>query len=128
MAIVKMKKLRVMAMADRREALLRALLRLGCVEDSEPDGLLEDPAWSALLQRGFSRLADTKTEINGVNIALEAIQALRWIERRTVHSSAIPSRKRSSSAPGRQSGPKQSAGKSANSCRPLPVSRVRRTV
>ena len=31
MAIVKMKKLRVMAMADRREALLRALLRLGCV-------------------------------------------------------------------------------------------------
>ena len=74
MAIVKMKKLRVMAMADRREALLRALLRLGCVEISEPDGLLEDPAWSALLQRGFSRLADTKTEINGVNIALEAIR------------------------------------------------------
>ena len=29
MAIVKMKKLRVMAMGDRREALLRALLRLG---------------------------------------------------------------------------------------------------
>ena len=74
MAIVKMKKLRVMAMADRREALLRALLRLGCVEISEPDGLLEDPAWSALLQRGSSRLADTKNEINGVNTALEAIR------------------------------------------------------
>ncbi|CDC71239.1 MULTISPECIES: V-type ATP synthase subunit I [environmental samples] len=74
MAIVKMKKLRVMAMADRREALLRALLRLGCVEISEPDGLLEDPAWSALLQRGSSRLADTKSEINDVNTALDAIR------------------------------------------------------
>ena len=43
MAIVKMKKLRVMAMADSRDALLRELLRLGCVEISEPAGRLSDP-------------------------------------------------------------------------------------
>ena len=56
MAIVKMKKLRVMAMADSREALLTGLLRLGCVEISEPDGKLADPAWAALLRREESRL------------------------------------------------------------------------
>ena len=51
MAIVKMKKLRVMAMADSRDQLLRELLRLGCVEISEPAGHLADPAWAALLRR-----------------------------------------------------------------------------
>lgn len=43
MAIVKMKKLRVIAMADRRDELLKGLLHLGCVEISEPDGKLADP-------------------------------------------------------------------------------------
>ena len=37
MAIVKMKKLRVMTMASQRDELLRGLLHLGCVEISEPD-------------------------------------------------------------------------------------------
>ena len=44
MAIVEMKKLRVMAMASQRDELLRGLLHLGCVEISEPDGKLADPA------------------------------------------------------------------------------------
>lgn len=85
MAIVKMKKLRVMAMADRREALLRALLRLGCVEISEPDGLLEDPAWvrtaaARLLPSGGHQNRDQRREhCSGGH------PALRWIERRTVH-------------------------------------------
>ena len=48
MAIVKMKKLRVMTMASQRDELLRGLLHLGCVEISEPDGKLADPAWAAL--------------------------------------------------------------------------------
>ena len=39
-----MKKLRVIAMADHREELLKGLLKLGCVEISEPDGKLADPA------------------------------------------------------------------------------------
>ena len=69
-----MKKLRVMAMAGQRETLLRELLHIGCVEVSEPDGKLADPAWSALLERGTSRLAETKTEISDVNTALAAIK------------------------------------------------------
>lgn len=74
MAIVKMEKLRVMAMADHREALLSGLLHLGCVEISEPDGRLADPAWSALLQRGNSQLVSAKSEIADVNAALAAIK------------------------------------------------------
>lgn len=74
MAIVKMKKLRVVAMAGERDELLRALLRLGCVEISEPDGLLNDPAWSALLRRGASPLMDAKGAIADVTTALNAIR------------------------------------------------------
>ena len=72
MAIVKMKRLRVMAMAHRREELLDSLLWLGCVEISEPD--LTDPAWSELLRRGTSALAETRTEIADVRTALQALK------------------------------------------------------
>ncbi|MBR1689507.1 MAG: V-type ATP synthase subunit I [Oscillibacter sp.] len=74
MAIVKMKKLRVMAMATQREELLRGLLHLGCVEISEPDDKLSDPQWAALLRRGTSDLTKTKSEITDVNTALDAIK------------------------------------------------------
>ena len=74
MAIVKMKKLRVMAMADSRDRLLRALLRLGCVEIREPDSRLADPAWAELLRRETSRLAETKNDLASVNAALEALR------------------------------------------------------
>ena len=42
MAIVKMKKLRLMAVRSEKEDLLLELERLGCVEFSEPDRELED--------------------------------------------------------------------------------------
>ena len=74
MAIVKMKKLRVMAMADSRDALLRELLRLGCVEISEPAGKLSDPAWAALLRRDASRLAETRNEQGEAAAALAALK------------------------------------------------------
>lgn len=74
MAIVKMKKLRVMAMAAQRDALLRELLRLGCVEISEPAGKLSDPAWAALLRRDASQLAQTKNEQGEAGAALAALK------------------------------------------------------
>ena len=75
MAIVKMKKLRVMAMADQRDTLLRELLHLGCVEISEPGSRLSDPAWAELLQReSTGQLASTKNEITDVDAALAAIK------------------------------------------------------
>ena len=69
-----MKKLRVMAMADSRDALLRELLRLGCVEISEPTGKLSDPAWAALLRRDASTLAQTKNEQGEAAAALDALK------------------------------------------------------
>ncbi len=69
-----MKKLRVMAMADSRDALLRELLRLGCVEISEPAGKLSDPAWAALLRRDASTLAETKNEQGEAAAALDALK------------------------------------------------------
>ena len=72
MAIVRMKRLRVMALAHRREELLGGLLHLGCVEISEPD--LSDPGWSALLRRETSALTETRTEIADGKAALEALK------------------------------------------------------
>ena len=50
MAIVKMKKLRLMAVRSVRDELLRELLRLGCVEVSEPSEL-QTEEFSSLLRR-----------------------------------------------------------------------------
>jgi Archaeal/vacuolar-type H+-ATPase subunit I len=74
MAIVKMKKLRVMAMASDRDGLLDQLLRLGCVEISEPDAKLADPRWAALMSRGTSSMAVTKSEVVDVETALAALE------------------------------------------------------
>ena len=69
-----MKKLRVVAMAGGREALLQELLQLGCVEISEPDAVLADPKWAAMLQRGDSRLVTRRNELADVNSALDAVK------------------------------------------------------
>lgn len=94
MAIVKMKKLRVVAMAQEREALLEELLHLGCVEISEPTALPDDPAACLLpqggseeisgpnnvmddpnlLRREDSRLMETRGAIADANTALAAIR------------------------------------------------------
>ncbi|MBR3640798.1 MAG: V-type ATP synthase subunit I, partial [Oscillibacter sp.] len=67
-------KLHVIAMADRREELLKGLLHLGCVQISEPDGTLEDPEWARLFRRDSSALSERKTEIVDVNTALDAVK------------------------------------------------------
>lgn len=74
MAIVKMRKLRVVAIAQEREALLKELLHLGCLEISEPNVLLDDPEWSSLLRREDSRLMETRGAIADANTALVAIR------------------------------------------------------
>ena len=63
-----------MAMAAQRDALLRELLRLGCVEISEPAGRLSDPAWAALLRRDNSTLAQTRNEQGEAAAALDALK------------------------------------------------------
>ena len=72
MAIVKMKRLRVIAMAACREELLGQLQRLGCVEIREPESAGAD--WSGLLERERSRLAETRAALADVNAALSAVK------------------------------------------------------
>ena len=74
MAIVKMKKLRVMAMAGCREELLNGLQQMGCVEVSEPEQKLNDPEWAALVQRDTSTLIEVRNQITDVMTALGAIK------------------------------------------------------
>ena len=74
MAIVKMKRLRVIALAAQRDALLQRLLHAGCVEVTEPQAELSDPEWMALLKRDTSDLSEVKVRQNAVNGALEALQ------------------------------------------------------
>lgn len=74
MAIVKMKRLRVIALAAQRDELLQRLLHAGCVEVTEPQAELSDPEWTALLKRDTSALSDVKARQNAVNSALEALQ------------------------------------------------------
>ena len=69
-----MKKLHVIAMADRREELLKGLLHLGCVEISEPGEVIADPQWASLFQRSGSSLAERKGQLTDVNTALDAIK------------------------------------------------------
>ena len=73
MAIVKMKKLRVVALSSQREQLLRQLLRLGCVEVSQPEEILSDPQWAALLHREDSDLPAMRTRLAEVQTALDAL-------------------------------------------------------
>ncbi|MEQ2441978.1 V-type ATP synthase subunit I [Pseudoflavonifractor sp. CLA-AP-H29] len=90
MAIVKMKRLRVIALASQRDELLQRLLHAGCVEVTEPQAELSDPEWMALLKRDTSALSDVKARQNAVNGALEALQKYApekkglFIHRRTI--------------------------------------------
>ena len=77
MAIVKMKRLRVIAMASCREELLRQLQRLGCVEIREPESAGAD--WSGLLERERSRLAETRAALADVNAALSAVKKYAYV-------------------------------------------------
>ena len=61
MAIEKMKKLQVIATASQREALMRALLLLGCVELKEQETLLDDPRTACLVSRACGDVTAART-------------------------------------------------------------------
>lgn len=74
MAIVKMKRLRLLALASDREDLLQRLLNAGCVEVTEPEAELNDPAWAELVKREHAALSRVKGEASAVQNALEALK------------------------------------------------------
>lgn len=74
MAIVKMKRLRLIAMRQDREELLKKLQRMGCVEISEPSADLSDPEFSMLVQPDFQELSAAKERYT---VSLQALEILK---------------------------------------------------
>ena len=74
MAIVKMKRLRMVGMAGDREELLRKLQHMGCVEVIQPETDQEDPVWSALTRPDTGGLAAAHEEKAQAERALEVLK------------------------------------------------------
>lgn len=72
MAIVKMKRLRVITLAEQRDELLSRLLHVGCVEVTEPEAVT-DPEWTALLKRDTGAQGAVKAQVNAVTSAMSAL-------------------------------------------------------
>ena len=73
MAIVHMKKLRLMVVRGQKDALLRDLMLLGCVQVSEPDALLADAEAAAVLRQESGNVTETRGELTRLNAALKLL-------------------------------------------------------
>ena len=74
MAIVKMKRLRMVAMARDREELLRRLQHMGCVEIVQPEIDPDDPLLTSLTRPETAGLAAANEEKTGAERALEVLK------------------------------------------------------
>ena len=74
MAITKMKRVRLIALAEDRDALLSSLLHVGCVELREPTEYLADEAYASLLHRETSALADARADLTELQHAIEVLR------------------------------------------------------
>lgn len=70
MAILKMKKLRLMAVRSRKDELLRELIRHGCVEFSELEDQVQNSDMEAILSRESSDAAALKSQLTSLNHAI----------------------------------------------------------
>lgn len=70
MAILKMKKLRLMAVRSKKDELLRELIRHGCVEFSELEGEIQGSQLENLLSRESSDTATLKSQYTSLNHAI----------------------------------------------------------
>ena len=74
MAIVKMKRLRLLALRPEREKLLHALQSLGCVEIREPAIDLSDPQWEGLAKPESAGLEQAREQSLLLNNALDVLR------------------------------------------------------
>ena len=73
MAIVKMKRLRLMLVRSQKEELLRELARLGCVQVTELGDALEEQESQGLVHRESSELTRLKTQQAALERAVELL-------------------------------------------------------
>ena len=74
MSIVKMKRIRLIALAEDRDALLSSLLHVGCVEISEPEELPQGEDGSPLLRRDVAGVAQARAQLTALQHALEVLR------------------------------------------------------
>ena len=74
MAIVKMKRIRLIGLERERKDMLRLLQHLGCVELTETEGRLSAPEWAAVLHRDSTAAGELKTRLSRTNGALAALK------------------------------------------------------
>ncbi len=72
MAIVKMKRLRLIALENDRTALLRRLQKLGCLHLSEPPS--DESAWEGLLHRETDQSAEKQAQLRLLQNALDVLK------------------------------------------------------
>ena len=70
MAIVKMKRFRLLAIRSEGDKLLRELQKLGCVEISDQSDRLADPELAALVGREEADTASRRTDLNRLQLGL----------------------------------------------------------
>ena len=81
MAIVKMKRFSLAALRSDREALLRQLMRMGCVELDEAADKLKQDEWAEKTRREESRLFALRSRIAEVKAAIDALTKVDHIKR-----------------------------------------------
>ena len=74
MSIVKMNRLRLIGMAADREDILKALIRLGCVELTEPSSLLADEELAELVERDSAELTELRSAERQIKSALDILE------------------------------------------------------
>lgn len=75
MAILKMKKLRLMAVRSRKEALLKELIRFGCVEFSELEGEFDGSELEGSVKRESADIASLKSQHSTLNHAISLLDS-----------------------------------------------------
>lgn len=88
MAIVKMKRLRAIALAPKRDELLLELQRLGCVELSAQDDFREDPALAQRYAPDHGDVAECQARRQSLREGLAVLD--RWAPRKTPMLAAKP--------------------------------------
>ena len=73
MSIVKMKRIRLIALAEDRDALLSSLLHVGCVEISEPE-IPQGEDGNPLLHRDAAGVAQAKAQLTALQHAMEVLR------------------------------------------------------
>lgn len=76
-----MKRLRVAAFADDRDRLLRSLMKLGCVEISDPSLDLSDARWSSLIKSDAVPSSDLLAKQAVIDTAIKTIDRLARVSK-----------------------------------------------